>query len=90
MAVEIGHFSSCPKRDRAGTIRDMCHAAAPSRRKREVLELVASGHANKEIAARMGITSWAVEKHLRQLYRRYDVPNRAALVTAAFRRGDLV
>ncbi len=66
----------------------MC-AAATSARKRQVLQLVAAGQANKQIAASLGITIWAVEKHLRQLYRRYGVPNRAALVDAAHRRGEL-
>lgn len=64
-------------------------AARPSRRKYLVLELVAAGHANKEIAASLGVTPWAIEKHLRQLFRQYDVPNRAALVCAAFRCGHL-
>ena len=59
-------------------------------RKREVLELVAAGAATKEIASRFGLTSWAIEKQLRLLFREYRVPNRAALVSAAFRRGDLV
>jgi len=62
---------------------------ALSRRKREVLALVADGYATKEIASRLGVTSWAIEKHLRQLFRRYAVPNRAALVSAAFREGHL-
>jgi DNA-binding CsgD family transcriptional regulator len=61
----------------------------PSERKREVLRLVAAGYANKEIAVRLGITSWGVEKHLRQLFRRYAVPNRTALVLAAYREGHL-
>jgi len=65
------------------------HVPLPSKRKREVLRLVAAGYANKEIAAHLGITSWAVEKHLRQLFRRYAVPNRAALVFAAYRAGHL-
>ena len=58
-------------------------------RRREVLELVAAGAATKEIASRFHVTSWAIEKQLRLLYREYQVPNRAALVCAAFRRGDL-
>jgi DNA-binding NarL/FixJ family response regulator len=62
----------------------------PTRRKREVLELVADGYATKQIAARLGISDAAVDKHLRQLFRRYGVPNRAALVCAAFRRAHLV
>ncbi len=61
----------------------------PTARKREVLALVAAGCANKEIAARLGVTSWAVEKHLRQLFRRYGVPNRAALVRVALRSGHV-
>jgi DNA-binding NarL/FixJ family response regulator len=62
----------------------------PTRRKREVLELVADGYATKQIAARLGISDAAVDKHLRQLFRRYGVANRAALVCAAFRRAHLV
>jgi DNA-binding NarL/FixJ family response regulator len=62
----------------------------PTRRKREVLELVADGYATKQIAARLRISDAAVDKHLRQLFRRYGVPNRAALVCAAFRRAHLV
>jgi len=54
-----------------------------------VLRLVAAGAATKEIASRFHVTSWAIEKQLRLLYREYQVPNRAALVCAAFRRGDL-
>lgn len=61
----------------------------PSARKCEVLALVAAGCANKEIARRLGVTPWAIEKHLRQLFRFYRVPNRAALVRAALRSGHL-
>ena len=64
-------------------------AVRRSARRREVLQLVASGAATKEIASRFHVTSWAIEKQLRLLYREYQVPNRAALVSAAFRRGDL-
>jgi len=61
----------------------------PTERKREVLRLVAAGYANKEIAVRLGITPWGVEKHLRQLFRRYAVANRTALALAAYREGHL-
>lgn len=61
----------------------------PSARKREVLALVAAGFANKEIAGRLGVTPWAVEKHLRQLFRWYGVPNRTALVRVALRSGHV-
>lgn len=74
----------------APTIRPMAaHRDELSRRKREVLSLVADGYATKEIAGRLGVTSWCIEKHLRQMFRRYAVPNRAALVRAAFRDGLL-
>ncbi|MGH2796515.1 MAG: response regulator transcription factor [Thermoleophilaceae bacterium] len=54
-----------------------------------VLELVADGCANKEIAARLGISEPGVRKHLERLFRRYRVTNRAALVHAAVQWGDL-
>ena len=78
-----------PRRAR-WTIHAMAEIAAPTTRKREILELVAAGYATKEIAGALGISSAAVDKHLRQLFRRYAVPNRAALVGAAFRRSHLV
>ncbi len=68
----------------------MTDIAAPTRRKKQVLELVALGYATKQIAAELGISGAAVDKHLRQLFRRYAVPNRAALVGAAFRHAHLV
>jgi DNA-binding NarL/FixJ family response regulator len=63
--------------------------AAPTRRKKQVLELVAAGYATKQIAAELGISGAAVDKHLRELFRRYAVPNRAALVANAFRHAHL-
>ena len=79
------------RRPRPGSsIGRVTDIAAPTRRKKQVLELVALGYATKQIAAELGISGAAVDKHLRQLFRRYAVPNRAALVGAAFRRAHLV
>jgi len=72
------------------SIATMPDPSAPTRRKREVLELVADGYATKQIASLLGISDATVEKHLRQMFRRYGVPNRAALVCAAFRLAHLV
>jgi two-component system nitrate/nitrite response regulator NarL len=74
---------------RRGEHRGMDDVPVPSERKRQVLELVAAGFATKQIAARLGISTAAVDKHLRQLFRRYGVPNRAALVGAAYRRAHI-
>jgi len=49
---------------------------ALSAREREVLELVASGLSNKEIAARLMISSNTVKFHLRTIYTRLGVHNR--------------
>jgi DNA-binding CsgD family transcriptional regulator len=79
------------RRTRPGSsIGRVTDIAAPTRRKKQVLELVAAGYATKQIAAELGISGAAVDKHLRQLFRRYAVPNRAALVGAAFRHAHLV
>jgi DNA-binding NarL/FixJ family response regulator len=79
--VSSGHCPAARLGHRRGVRR--------SARRREVLELIAAGAATKEIASRFHVTSWAIEKQLRLLYREYHVPNRAALVSAAFRRGEL-
>ncbi len=59
----------------------------PSAREVEVLELVASGATNEEIAARLFLSLKTVESHLRRLFDRYGVMNRTELAVLALREG---
>jgi two-component system, NarL family, response regulator YdfI len=52
-------------------------------REREILERVARGERNKEIAAALGITERTVKAHLASIYNRLGVDSRAAAVAAA-------
>jgi len=49
-------------------------------RQREVVTLIAKGAADKEIAQTLGITTATAQKHVTNLLRRLNVPNRAAAV----------
>lgn len=60
--------------------------AAPSAREREVLELMASGATNREIAERLHLSPHTVKEHTSALYRKLEVRNR----TEAVRRGQLL
>lgn len=51
----------------------------------ELLELVAEGQENKEIAARLGVSETTIKKRLGRLMRRLDATNRVQLVRAAIR-----
>lgn len=55
-------------------------ADALGRREREVAEFVGLGLTNMEIAARMGISPFTVANHLRHVYRKLQVSNRAEMV----------
>lgn len=44
---------------------------------------IAAGETNKEIAAGLGLAESTVKWHVTQLLRRFEVPNRAALVAVA-------
>jgi DNA-binding NarL/FixJ family response regulator len=65
------------------------HARLPnlSLRERQVLELVAEGMRNKEIAAALGISADTAGMHVKNLYTKLDVHDRTAAVAKAIRRG---
>ena len=58
-----------------------------SAREREIAELVSTGMTNTAIAERLFLSVRTVESHLRQVYRKLDVPNRAALTRALLDAG---
>ena len=51
-----------------------------SARELEVLGLVADGMTDLQVARRLGLSPATVSKHLRRIYARLEVPNRAAAV----------
>jgi DNA-binding NarL/FixJ family response regulator len=58
-----------------------------SLRERQVLELVAEGMRNKEIAAALGISADTTGMHVKNIYTKLDVHDRTAAVAKAIRRG---
>jgi DNA-binding NarL/FixJ family response regulator len=58
-----------------------------SAREHEVLQLVAEGHANKQIAHRLAISIKTVETHRGAIMRKLDLHDVASLVRYAIRRG---
>ena len=54
------------------------NALALTPRQREVVTLIARGAADKEIARTLGITTATAQKHVTNLLKRLNVPNRAA------------
>jgi DNA-binding NarL/FixJ family response regulator len=61
-----------------------------SRRELEVLQLVAAGNTNRELATHLFITEATVKSHLLNIYAKLGVSDRAAAVAEAFHRGLLV
>ena len=60
-----------------------------SARESQVLEHVARGASNREIARGLFISEATVKKHLTHIYDKLDVRDRAAAVAAAYQRGIL-
>jgi DNA-binding NarL/FixJ family response regulator len=77
----------------AARLMNRLRAPAPagplSQRELEVLSLVASGHTNREAAARLFITEATVKTHLINIYAKLDVKDRAAAVAEGYNRGLL-
>ena len=64
--------------------------AALTNREREVLALLADGLGNKQIAARLGISTNTVKTHLEMLFEKLGVSSRAEAVANGVRRGLLL
>ncbi len=60
-----------------------------SERETEVLQLLAKGYVNKEIALKLGISPATVGSHVKNLYRKLAVHSRVQVVRAAQERGLL-
>lgn len=69
------------------TGKEVGAAGILNEREREILELLAQGARNKEIAAQLFITAKTVEYHLSNLFGKLSVSNRTEAVRAALDRG---
>lgn len=60
-----------------------------SQRESEVLQWLAQGYVNKEIALRLGIAPATVDSHVKNLYRKLSVHSRVQVIRVAQERGLL-
>lgn len=72
------------------TRRDSISGIALTTREREVLALLADGLGNKQIAARLGISTNTVKTHLELLFDKLGVSSRAEAVATGVKRGLLL
>ena len=63
------------------------HRAALTMRELQVLELLAKGGRNKEVAAELGISEDTVRAHIKSILHKLGVHDRTAALTEALRRG---
>jgi DNA-binding NarL/FixJ family response regulator len=68
--------------------RNRAKLSALTPRQREVVALIAKGAADKEIGRALGITTATAQKHVTNVLKRLNVPNRAAAVAATYTLAD--
>ncbi len=68
-------------------VHDGSRTARLSPRENEVLQLVAQGYENKQIATELGIAEATVKTYLRGIFERLDVSSRAEAVAVGLREG---
>lgn len=76
---------SAGPRDRDGMLR--AHGTRLTARESEVLQLVAEGSANKQVAAKLGISIKTVEKHRQHLMDKLNIHDTAGLTRYAITSG---
>lgn len=69
---------------------DSVETTVLTNREREILALLADGLGNKQIAARLGISTNTVKTHLELLFDKLGVSSRAEAVATGVRRGLLM
>ena len=77
-APVVNDAASGPPRAQSGAL---------SRREREVLQLLAAGESNRQIACRLGLSTHTVERHVANLYRKIGARGRADATAYALRNG---
>ena len=70
--------------------QDVVDHVVLSSREREILGLLADGMGNKQIAARLGISTNTVKTHLELLFDKLDVSSRAEAGATGVKRGLLL
>lgn len=71
----------------AQRLTDRMFKASLTARELEVLQLVAEGRRNKEIAGELGISEETVQGHMKNILAKLDVHDRTEAVAVAVRRG---
>lgn len=75
--------------DAAISLRSRDNNTTPilTRREKEVLELIAAGHTNPDIAEKLFISTTTVDTHRKNLLLKFEVKNVAALISRASKAG---
>lgn len=71
----------------AAKLADQVSGERLTEREQDVLDLLAQGNSNKEIAARLNIGEATVKSHLKNVFAKLNVLSRTEAVTVANRRG---
>ena len=58
-----------------------------TQRESEVLDLLVAGHSNRSVASTLVVSEDTVKTHIRSLYRKLDVQDRAGAIAVALREG---
>jgi DNA-binding NarL/FixJ family response regulator len=83
--VHAGQLAIPP--DVAATLASRAKQPALTLRELQVLELLATGKRNKEIAADLGISSDTARAHIKSIFVKFNVHDRTAALAEALRRG---
>jgi DNA-binding NarL/FixJ family response regulator len=88
-AIRQSFERSIHLRPLAGPVSEQMESSGLTRREVEILQLVAEGHTNKEIATTLWVTEHTVKFHLSNIYRKLSIANRAEARRWADRHGLL-